>query len=184
MSEKKDLRKSIYAKEQHARARAKKQLYEDITGKSDIEYSEFLKNNSPIEEYIEVYNVSFQLSYRGESGSLQINPQTFQVYALKGFETENEIYQNTMDMVLDMKGEKTNNELPPNTREKLENSVKIEIKPRGMEKTNLTQIKDTSVYEGLVLGGGKYVKNLDNVTTLKNGKGGKSKVKLDITHFI
>jgi len=180
MASNNDFDRSAFMKQLHAKARARRELYQQLGGDPE-RYGRFLAKDNPVDKYITAYDVSYQLSYRGETGGLFIQPETFTVYTIRGPETDNDIYQRTKDMVIDMKGTKTGDNLPPSSREKLQDDVSVFVNPRGLERNEEKRF-DLDIYKGLQQGG-YHLEKLDTEVKLKNSKGRESKVRLDMTHF-
>jgi len=171
-------------KQRHQVAKFQQQLYVNKFGEHSLKanglrYSDFLKNKTPLENQIVVYDVSFQISYSGNSESLISNMATFKVIGFRGNETQ--IKSNTMEMVLDSKGKVTRENFQPNTLNAVENSTQIDIKARGLEEStaNLSNIELRNLIEH-----GNIVKELDETLKFKNKKGREGTMNMDIRHFI
>lgn len=164
----------------HQRARQEFDFFKDRYNE-DVKYSDFLKEDSPLKSKIIVYDVSYQVSYRGSAESLLITPTTFRVIGFKGQETE--IQKRTMNMVLDSKGRVSKNNLSPNTLNMLDNELRngIQVLPRGMEESTARVNKEDveKLYSS-----GFVVRDLDTTIKIKNSKGREGKMDLDIRHFL
>lgn len=170
--------RSEFMKQRHAFAKEQRQFYEKKYGE-EIKYSDFLKTETPLTRRLVTFEVSFQLSYRGESDHLNINPQTFKVTAFEG--EESEIYNRTMSMILDSRGINTGSHFQPNTIEMMENNVDIQIKPRGMEESQKRPNRDE--VKG-VINSGFEVRELDNTINFTNKKGKSGQMRVDMRHFL
>lgn len=179
--------RSEFLKELHNIAKQRRKFYaEKFPDKPKPAYSEFLKNDNPVDANIIVYEVSYQLSYESAKQGLKMkNPQTFTIYALAGIETSDSIYEKTKMMVLDMKGEKTGENLNLGTRAYFDindDYLNIEVAPRGLEKVESKRIVPKH-YDNL-LKGDFVVEQLDNKVSLTNKKNYSSRMNLDIRHFM
>jgi len=170
--------RSEFMKQRHAHAREQRTYYKTQFGE-DVGYGEFLKNESPLQNKIISYDVSFQATYRGEKNEFEASIQTFKVFGLAGQEAE--IERRAMNLVLDSRGEITGKGFNSSLISEIEKSGKATITPRGMEesfkKSHLTRTKINNVVET-----GFIVEELDKVDV--KGKTGKGKMNLDINHFL
>lgn len=166
-------------KRRHALARKQFDTFTDqFQGKKEVAYSDFLKKDTPLTMELVKYKVSFQVSYRGRVDEFIMNPRTFTVVGFRN--QESEIQRRTMDMVLDSKGVNTGHHLFPNTITAVENSTTIDIKPRGIERSE-EQFSSSEISR--VIDSQFVVFDLDENVDFKNKKGGKGELKLDIRHF-
>ena len=171
---------SQFMKQRHKEAREKKKLYEEFYPEEEKKpYSYFLREKTFIDEQIVAYQVSYQVSYRGDIGGIFISPKTFIVYGIAG--QENEIYNRTMNMILGAEGNKTGNQLPVGTQEAISRGAEIKVFPRGMEES--FKRPKVSQYEQ-VFEKNFHVENLDSVVEMKNHKNRKGELELDIRHFL
>lgn len=177
-----------FFRELHQKAKSRREIYKKYyEDKPTPKYSEFLKNENPIDKQIVVYEVSYQVSYKSQDSSLMMDSaETFYVYAIREFETEDMIYHRTKDMILDMKGSNTNAGLNDRTREYFNDNpqyLNIKVEPRGMEKVD-KKVLNNNNYNRL-LQNSFVVENLDSTISLKNKKGKTAfKQKLNVNHFM
>lgn len=171
--------RKTFMRERHAFAKEQKSFFEKEFGETDLKYSDFLKSDSPLSNQLVTYDVSFQLSYRGRHGHLDINRQTFQVTGFRG--DESQIYNNTMNLVLDSKGKMTNNNFSPNTLTAIEDNIVIKINPRGMEESTRKPSREEIEK---VIGSRFTISGLDKDMGIKNKAGTTGKMNLDIRHFL
>lgn len=166
-------------RERHALAKQQRDFFQDEFGEAP-KYSDFLKSETPLTTKIVTYEVSFQLSYRGETDHLNITPKTFKVTAFEG--DQSEIYNRTMSMILDSKGVNTGHHFHPDTIEKaIEPNLNISIAPRGMEES---QRRPTADEIKGVINSRFAVSNLDTTLGFSNKRNQKGKMKLDVRHFL
>lgn len=171
--------RSEFMRERHALAKQQRDFFQDEFGETP-KYSDFLKSDTPLTSKIVTYEVSFQLSYRGETDHLNISPKTFKVTTFQG--NESEIYSRTMSMILDSKGVNTGHHFHPNTIEKaIEPNLNISIAPRGMEES---QRRPTASEIKGVINSRFEVSNLDTTLGFKNKRNHKGEMKLDVRHFL
>ena len=171
--------RAVALRQRHAEAKFQRELYVQRFGEEKVpKYSSFLRNTTPLEEQLVVYDVSFQVSYRGNKDDLLISPVTFKVV---GFKTqEQQIRDRTMNLILDSKGSTSKVGFRPNTLKAVEGATQVDVKPRGMEEStaNLSKADLRKVAEDRFL-----VKELDNKVEFSNKKGRKGSMDLDIRHF-
>lgn len=171
--------RSTFMKERHMIAKRERDYFKSNFGDGRFKYSDFLSNKSPLIEKTIVYEVSYQVSYRGQRDDLVSEPKTFYVLGFKG--QESNIQRRTMDMVTDAKGQKTEHHLAKGTISAIERSTIVKIKPRGMEESQ----KKPTVYElNQLIDKQILVKELDSKIKIKNRKGREGTLNLDIRHFI
>jgi hypothetical protein len=173
-----------FMQERHNQAKAQRQFFkENFKDQPLPKYSDFLKNETPLEQKIVSYDVSFQVSYRGTSDAFESTPKTFKVFGFVGQEAE--IEKRTMNMVLDSKGQMTKANFPSSTLEMIEKNTDVKvsqgIKPRGMEKS-YDRVSRKQASE--VMSKGFYVESLDDSFKFKNKKDREGLMKLDVTHFM
>ena len=181
---------STSLKQRHQIARKSRELYIEKFGDKDLpSYSTFFSNNNPIAKQIVQYEVSYQVSYRGNIDSLLSNPQTFTVYGFTG--QKDAIRQRAMNMVLDSKGKISGSNFNNGTLQAIEGNFDVKIEednigtsyalPRGMEETkkSISQEDLNKILEKQF-----YVKDLDTTFKFKNKKGREGEMDLDISHFL
>lgn len=166
-------------KERHARAKEQFDLFKARYPNEDTKYSNFLRINTPLEEKIVTFEVSYQVSYRGTQDIMESTTKTFKVIGFRG--QESEIQSRTMNMVLDSKGAKTDYHLPVNSLRAMAQGFNVHILPRGMEESE-RKANQKEVQE--VLEKGFSVSGLDTSFKFKNKKGRTATMKHDIRHFI
>ena len=166
--------------EKKQRAREHREIYFE-TFKTKLPYSKFLKEENPLTKSLVVYDVSYQVSYRGHYDHIVSTRQTFQVY---GFANQDaEIKRRTMDMVISSRGKSNGSYLSGGSQEAIENGFETHIVPRGLEKSD-RQLTTEEIRKLTNSKNHMIVKNLDNTFTFKNKKGREGNLKLDITHFM
>lgn len=172
--------RSQFMKARHAEAKKQKELFSNkFKDEKQPNYFNFLKGETPLENRIIAYEVSYQVSYRGAVDSINVPSSTFTIYGFKG--QENEIEKRTMNMILDSKGKMTGANFAGGTINAIENSTEIRVLPRGMEQSSKkVSRKDLEN----VVESGFVVKNLDSDLKFTNKKGREGRMKLDIRHFI
>lgn len=179
--------RSAFTKELHYMAKTRRDFFKEKFPEEKVpKYSEFLKNENPVDNRIMAYEVSYQLSYESQKEGLKMKqPRTFTIYALQGLQSADEIYERTKTMVLDMKAKGTTNTLPIGTRGYFDDNDKylnIEVNPRGMEAVENKKVL-AKHYEK-ILNNDFAVDSLDEEVKIENKKGYESTMKLDITHFM
>lgn len=179
-------------KKRHQLAKRRIELYKEKIGKEGYRYSDFLKNRSPLDKNINIYKVSFQVSYMSEGDEITVDPETYYIYTIDDLETEMSILNNTKDMIADMK-DQHGKTLNTGLRNALRESADIDItKMRGMEKDNeidiFNQPNKEDIYKSL-LNNNIYVEGIDTGITLKKVDKNtrkiksKSKMKFDLLHY-
>lgn len=172
-------KRSLALKKRHENARFQRELYrKEFSDEKEPSYFDFMRKETPLESKIVAYDVSYQISYTGTENSFISNPKTFKVYGFAG--QESEIQKRTMNMVLDSKGSNTGTGFSSGTLDMLEQNIKTDIFPRGMEesKNNLEKNELSKVFEN-----GFFVKDLDSKLKFKNKKR-EGQQDLDISHFM
>jgi len=163
----------------HESAKAQRVYFEtNFPSQKVPKYSDFLKNNSPISEEIVTYDVSYQVSYTGMKDDITINPQTFEVIGFKN--DASKIETDTMDMIIDAKGEISDNNFTGKTSDAIKNNTTINITPRGLESTSKKPSRNDI---NRIISGEVIVKKLDTSVNMKNRKGRVGSLKMDIRHF-
>jgi len=172
----------------HQRARSKRSFYSKLfPEKSGPKYSDFLKNNSPSDEYIEAYDVTIELEYSSSQSSnfMAIEKNTFTVYAIKNSFVVDSIEQTIKESVINSKGQITNKGFPNKTKTMIYDNLDINIDPqvRGME---LKKVKRPPIeaYNTLQTTNKFYSPDINKSITLKNKRGIKFNQNLDLTYFI
>ncbi len=179
-NKKKPFSRSEFMREKHAQAKKQRSIFAQKFDKQDLpSYSSFLKRETPLENQIIAYEVSYQVSYRGQVDDITISPQTFLVYGFRN--NESQIRENTMNMLIDSKGKITGHNLHPNTAKTIESNADIKIFPRGMEES-FKQVP--SDIKRQVINQNYVVKELDTTIKMKNKKGRTGDLNLDIRHFL
>ncbi len=166
-------------REQHLKARERRDFFSNrFEDKAkNYRYSDYLKTENPADENIVAYEVSYQLSYVSSKNELRMNtPITFIVYAVMNPETDNQIYDRTKNMILDMQGKQSGDKFNPSTRKFLNENDKylnIEIAPRGLEKLERDDFSQRNSYEKLSHSN-IFVEEIDKNVELENksGRGG------------
>jgi len=167
-------------KQRHEQAKSQRNLFKETYPEEKTpKYFEFLKNDSPLSSRIISYEVSYQLSYRGQQDAILITPKTFTVYGLAG--QEHMIQNNTMNMVLDSKGQMTHSHMNNGMLGAIEDNMEIKVTPRGMEESQKRPSKEAikKVSEN-----GMYAERLDESIKFTNKKGREGNLKLDVRHFM
>ena len=170
--------RSEFMRSRHALAREQRDFYFDKFGESR-EYSDFLGRETPLTNKIVTYEVSYQLTYRGEFDDLILTPQTFKVIALEGSDAD--IYNKSMNMFLDSKGETSKNHFASGTLNMIKKNIDIQTKilPRGVEES---QRRPDSNELRQFINKGFVVSGIDKIK-YTNSKGSKGVNKLDVRHF-
>jgi len=168
-----------FMRERHVMARKQRTFYKkEYGGLSGTSYSDFLKNDSPITRNIVVYDVSFQLNYRGEIDDFKIPKKTFKVVAFEN--DSHEIYNKTMNMVLDMKGKNSKSHLAVGTNTMIKDNIDIKVNPRGMERSSRKITREEILK---VLETGSSISQIDRDLKFTNKKKRDGHLKLDLRHF-
>ena len=166
-------------RQRHALARQQRQQFKSTFGEeSTPSYKEFFQNETPYTEKLVKYEVSYQISYRGNTQALETTSKTFTVVGLQG--QTSELQERTMNMILDSKGQKTQSNFAVNTLRAVKNSTDITIRPRGLEPSQKDITKDEIAK---VSETGFLLENLDDVLEFKNKQGRKGRMSLDTRHF-
>lgn len=176
-----------FFRELHQKAKARKEVYSKYFGEEEKpKYNEFLKNENPVDKHIEVYDVSYQVSYKSDENALIMETkQTFRVYAIKEFETESNVYQRTKDMILDMKGQETGQPMNLASRDYFNDNdsyLNIKVEPRGLEKQDKRVLNNNNYNQ--LLQNNYVVDEMDTSFDVKNKKGTRFKQKVNLYHFM
>lgn len=176
----------------HERARAQRDIFKNqFPDMQTPSYSEFLKRDTPVTRNIVVYDVSFQVNYKGEYEHFILDKQTFKVFGLA--KQEHDIKNRAINMVQTSKGTSSKNMFSPETSVMLDSQLKVDVYPRGIEKSeNMFLDKNVDakdlkqeVEELKTLSFNKYVvRDLDKTFKFKNKKGRTGEMNVDITNFL
>lgn len=178
MSKDNKFNRAEYMREKHKVAREQRTLFSSKFENEKPKYFEFMKAQTPLTEKVVSYEVSYQVSYQSTTESFTSTPATFQVYGLRG--KESDIEERALNMILDSKGKISNHNFSGGTISMLENNLEIKAKPRGIEKSE-TQISPSDARK--VFENEYHVKELDKLT-FTNKKGRTGNMDLDINHFL
>jgi hypothetical protein len=176
----------------HERAKVQREIYKNQFPDMKLpSYSEFLKKETPVTSNIVVYDVSFQVNYKGEYEHFILPKQTFKIYGLA--KQEHDIKDRAINMVQTSKGTTSKNMLSPETSVMLDSQLQVDVYPRGIEKSEnifVDKKMDASalkqeILELKTLSFNKYVvRDLDKTFKFKNKKGRTGEMSVDITNFL
>lgn len=175
-NKKSDFDRSEFMKELHKEAKLHKSAYEQLYGENKVKefkYSDFMKKKDPLVSNIVLYRVSYQMSYTGREGNgMYIEPETFEVFAIKSPLTDEHIYNMTKESIYNMRNDKGDT-FPVSVKSNLiEPNLEVNVEPRGMEQSKIDRI-ERNIIENLVTNKGIAVKGLDTnvkVSPVKNNK--------------
>lgn len=174
--------RSSYMKQRHLRAKKQQQLYQSKFSK-DAKYYDFLKNNNPLQQSVQTYQVSYQISYIGDFDSLITKWSTFEVTTYE--QNAEEIKQKTMNMLLDSRGQITGDMFNQGAQEVIKDNTTINVEPkiypRGAEKKQQQTFKSVEEIEDIYSNKYKVV-GVDKLK-FENKKKRKGEMKLDFRHF-
>lgn len=173
--------RSQFMSNRHKESKAMFSYYKENIG-TDVKYSDFLKRDTPLDDEIVSYEVSYQLTYSGESDEIKSTPYTFVVYGRRG--QESDIESRTMKMIIDSRGVVTDENFNTGITEKLEkdSNTNIHATPRGMEQVT-DRIERENIVNAITSGSQYHVRELDNTIKFKNKKGGEGEMKLKTEWF-
>lgn len=178
--------RSQFMKERHARARKQRDLFNELTGTQNNNYSDFLGNETPLDKKVVAYDVSYQVSYSSNSNRIDIkSPETFRVYALQSAQTEDKITQNVTFAIQNVRGTQTNKQFNSSAQRVIGDNTKVNLErvdmPRGFEKSQ--KLTYSAEIIDSLKGGRMFVEGRDQKVNVQNKKSS-AKMSVDITKFI
>lgn len=202
---KKEFSQSERMKLWHQRAKIQQEIFKNqFPSEKMPSYSEFLKRESKVTKNIVMYEVSFQVNYKGEYEHFVLPKQTFKVFGITN--NAHDIEFRTMNMVQTAKGKNSNQMFSPETIMMLESELSpdavekadakenyVSAKPRGIERgenifTQPVKNKDElvrEIEELKTLSFNKYVvKDLDKTYKFSNKNKRTGEMVMDITNFL
>ena len=182
-----EFNRSNYLKQRHSEARKQRALYEGLTGES-APYSSFFRNYTLLEENIVVYDVSMQVSYTSQKNALaMISAETFKVVALRSRISDDQVYAETTNALVNAVSKDTGGKINPKTASMiLENPIynNINLKPiRGIEEDYGTKITPEMIERLKDSPSGMYVDKNDVSFTYKNKRGNTSKMNMNLGQY-
>lgn len=183
---KRKFNRSTFMRARHKEARRQRAFFSELSD-DETKYSDFLSAESPLEKKIVSYDVSYQVSYKSASNEINIkSPSTFRVYAIGGMNTEDKIFQGTVDAVQNVRGAGTNKKFNSAAQDTIGRNIDVDMnrvdKPRGMEQVDDPKIT-REIIDGLKGNQGFFVEGKDQVVEVK-GKKSSAKMNVDITRYI
>lgn len=182
--------RSQFVKNQHKQARIQREFYEELTGNKG-KYQDFMKNETPLDDQVVVYDVSYQMTYMSNNNNFSVeSPQTFRVYALNGQYTQENIVQNTIEAVKNMKSPNTGSGLNVGLQRTIDRDLDVQTSkvplPRGFEKNSDVKL-NKDIIDSVKNSNGFYVETLDSNVQISGGKRRSSNtayMNVDLTRYI
>lgn len=136
-----------YNLDRHARAKKQREFFEKVSGQKQ-KYSDFLKNDTPLEKNLLAFTITFGMDYMNSrtNREFSITQQSFTVYSINGY---NNLSESKLRKIIIEKsfGEKEGKNFNTTTQAqmkvgKLAKSFTIAVQPRGIEDMTKEKNKD------------------------------------------